>query len=280
MSAETSHHDRWSEDLLAQAQRALAVGPALCTCDGHYHTLWGSIRASGASNGLKSEELLLASLIGPYVRDGARVMIGGAADPGVACAIGRIYAPLMPELTLVDRCSASLELMRQFAATKDFICRTLKLDLLELDGGEQWEQIVLHYMPDFVEPQSHGRLFQSVASALVPGGIVICAAMTATEVVGDREHDVGGVYYDHTLKKVMDGPMAGVASSPDFQAMLRAYSTCWGQRRGNLPSHEQLIDSMRRTGLSILSVNDAPRKNRTVGGAALVDACSIIVAGK
>ena len=280
MSTETLDHDRWSEDLPAQALRALTVGRTLCACDGHYHTLWGSLRASGASNGLKSEEPLLASLIGPYVRDGARVMIGGAADPGVACAIGRIYAPLVPALTLVDRCGASLELMRQFAATKDFVCRTLKFNLLELDGGEQWDQIVLHYTPDFLEPERHGQLFQAVAKALAPGGTVMCAAMTATAVVGDREHDVGRFYYDYTLRKVMDGPMAGVASSSDFLTMLRAYSTRWGQRRGNLPSHEQLIDAIRSAGLCILSVNEAPRKHRTIGGAALVDACSIIVAGK
>jgi hypothetical protein len=280
MSTETSHHDRWSEDLPAQALRALAVGRSLCACDGHYHTLWGSLRASGASNSLKSEEPLLASLIGPHVRDGARVMIGGAADSGVACAIGRIYAPLVPELTLVDRCGASLELMRQFAARRDFVCRTLNLNLLELDGGEQWDQIVLHYTPDFLDPQRHGQLFQSVAAALTPGGIVVCAAMTATGVVGDREHDVGGVYYDYTLKKVMDGPMADVASSPDFLTMLRAYSTRWGQRRGNLPSQDQLTHSMRAAGLAILSVNDTPRKHRVIGGATLVDACTIIIAGK
>ena len=264
----------------AQARRALAVGQASCTCQGHYHTLWGSLRASAASNGLKSEEPLLASLIGPHVREGARVMIGGAADTGVACAIGRIYAPLMPALTLVDRCAAPLELMRQFAAAKDFVCQTLQRNLLELDGREQWDQIVLHYTPDFMEPQHHGQLFQSLARALTPGGIIVCAAMTATGVIADREHDVGTVYYDYTLEKVMNGPMREFAVSPEFQALLRAYSTRWGERRANLPSSMQLVDSMRGAGLSILSENSAPRKHRIIGGAALVDACSIIVAGK
>lgn len=280
MADQTSALERWSEDLPAQARRALAVGRALCACDGHYHTLWGTLRASGVSNSLKSEEPLLASLIQPYVRDGAQVMIAGAADPGVPCAIGRIYRPVMPELTLADRCEASLELMRGFAAGKHLVCRTLKLNLLDLDGSEQWDQIVLHYTPDFLDPPLHGRLFQTLARALRPRGTIVCAAMTATGVIGEREHELGGVYYDYTLKKVMDGPMAEIAESADFLDMLRAYSMRWGQRRTNLPSSEQLVHAMRNAGLSILSENGAPRQHRIVGGAVLVDSCSIIIAGK
>jgi SAM-dependent methyltransferase len=266
--------------LPAQARRAFAVGRALCACDGHYHTLWGTLRASGASNSLKSEEPLLASLIKPYVRDGARVMIAGAADPGVPCAIGRIYSPVMPALTVVDRCKASLELMRQFAATKGLVCRTLNLNLLDLDGSEQWDQIVLHHTPDFLDPPLHGRLFQALARALRPRGIVVCAAMTATSVIGEREHELGGVYYDYTLKKVMNGPLADIAAPAEFLDMLRAYSVLWGARRTNLASRAQLTGSMRDAGLSILSESSAPRQHRIVGGAALVDSCSIIIAGK
>lgn len=280
MIAETSHLDKWNEDLPLQARRALEVGRALCACDGHYHALWGSLRASGASNSLKSEEPLLASLIRPYVRDGARVMIAGAADPGVLCAMGRIYAPVMPSMTVADRCKASLELVRQFALAKDIACRTMNLNLLDLDGGEQWDQIVLHYTPDFLDPPLHGRLFHSVARALAPEGTVVCAAMTATGVIGERENDVGGVYYDYTLRKVMNGPMADIAASSEFLDMLRAYSTRWAQRRTNLPSSEALIDSIRSAGLSILDVSSTPRQHRMIGGAALVDSCSIIIAGK
>ena len=235
MADQLSTLERWSEDLPTQARRALAVGRALCGCDGHYHTVWGTLRASGASNSLKSEEPLLASLIKPHVRDGARVMIAGVADPGVPCAIGRIYSPAMPVLTVVDRCKASLELVRQFAATKELACQTLNLNLLELDGTERWDQIVLHYTPDFLEPPLHGRLFQALTRALRPEGIIVCAAMTATAVIGEREHEIGGVYYDYTLKKVMNGPMAEIAASDEFMDMLRTYSVLWGRRRTNVP---------------------------------------------
>jgi SAM-dependent methyltransferase len=270
----------WTEDLIWQAQRGLELGRVLCTCDGHYHTLWGTIRASGASNGLKSEEPLLTSLLRPFVRDGARVLIGGAADPGVLCTIGRIYAPVIPALTVIDRCKAPLELVRQFATMKGIVTKTLNLNLLDLDGREQWDQIVLHYTPDFVDPPLHGRLFKALARALAPGGIVVCAAMTATGVIGEREHEVGGVYYDYTLRRVLNGPMADIAASAEFQDMLRTYSVRWGQRRTNLSSHEQLTEAMGGAGLSLLSQNSAPRQHRTIGGSTLVDSCWIIIAGR
>ena len=131
----------WNEDLHWQARRGMELGHAYCTCEGHYHSLWGALRIAGVNNSLKGEEPLLASLVLPFLRDDARVMIGGSADPGVLCAIGRIYAPRMPAMTIIDRCKAPLALIREFVEGKGLECRTLNLDLLDLDEREQWDQI-------------------------------------------------------------------------------------------------------------------------------------------
>jgi acetyltransferase len=128
--------DAWSEDLLWQAQRALELGRTLCSCNGYYHALWGTLRATGVMGSLKSEETLLASLVLPFIRDHARVMIAGSADPGVLCAVGRVYGPRSPNITIIDRCAAPLQLIREFAAAKQLTCRTLNADLLELDGRD------------------------------------------------------------------------------------------------------------------------------------------------
>ncbi len=279
MAAETPAHERWTEDLPAQARRALAVGQALCACEGHYHTLWGCLRAAEVSNSLKAEEPLLASLIAPLVRDNARVMIGGSADPGVLCAIGRIFAPRFPANTIIDRCPAPLELIREFTAAKGFACRTVNFDLLDLDGSETWDQIVLHYTPDFLAPQIHGRLFRSLALSLAPGGALIFAAMTGTHVVGDHQHALGSVYFDYSLRAIQNSVLADLAESPEFLEMLKSYAARWAMRRMNLPKIEELRDSLDGAGLRIVSEHSSPRKHRVVGGATLVDSTSIIVAG-
>lgn len=271
--------DIWNEDLLSQARQAFAIGHTLCTCEGKYHLLWGSLRAAAVASGLRAEEPLLASLIGPFIRDDARVMIGGAADPGVMCAIGRIYAPMKPGMTIIDRCPAPLESIRHFAASKGIACRTLRLNLLDLDGSERWDQIVLHYTSEFVQTDFHDRFFRGLAQSLAPGGTLICAAMTGTRVAGDHSQALASVYFNYCLRALADSPLVELASTPEFTQALQTYATIWGRRRASLPSNEELHDSLIDAGLNILSERTTPRRMRFVGEAAIVDSSSIIVAG-
>jgi hypothetical protein len=278
MHPKTSTQDPWSEDLLEQARRAIVVGGSLCTCDGFYHALWSTFRAVKVSNSLKAEEPLLASLMTPFIRDGARIMIGGAADPGVLCAVGRIYAPRRPALTVIDKCRAPLELIREFAVHKRLTCETRNLDLVELDGGQQWDQIVLHYTPLFVERRLHGRLFRNVALSLSPGGTLVCAAMTSAKVDGDRRPELGSVFFSYGWKALQESPLADLARSPEFEQMFRSYAASWGMRRLGLTTSEALREALRGAGLRILSEHTTPRKTRVVDGAAIVDSNAIIIA--
>ena len=279
MPAEPLPPARWTEDLVWQARRAFAVGNALCTCEGNYHTLWGSLRAAEVANSLKAEEPLLASLIAPLIRGDVRVMIGGAADPGVLCVIGRIHAPRRPLMTVIDRCAAPLEIIREFTTAKGLACRTVNLNLLDLDGREQWEQIVLHYTSEFVETHLHGRFFKCLARSLARQGTLVCAAMTGTRVAGGHDHELGDIYFDYCLKALKDSPLADLAEVPGFAQSLRSYSARWGLQKANLPTSDELRDSIRASGLRILSENHTPRRRRFAGGAAIIDSSSLIVAG-
>ena len=231
MAAETQTHAMWTEDLVWQARRGFEIGSALCTCGGSYHTLWGSLRLSRITNTMIGEAGILASLVAPYVRDDARVMIGGSADPGVLCGIGRIYAPRMPILTVIDKCRAPLALIREFAAAKGLACRTLKRDLLDLTASEMWDLIVLHYTPDFVDPHLRGPLFRSVAGALAPGGILVCATMTGASLPFDKRPEMEAAYLAWAIAALNDTPMADVARTPGFEQQLRGYAACRTLRR-------------------------------------------------
>lgn len=96
MTAKAPAHEIWSEDLAWQAERGFELGGALCRCEGYYHTLWGSLRIAGLNNTMRGEAPILASLLAPFLRKDARVMIGGSVDPGVLCGFGRIYLPRVP----------------------------------------------------------------------------------------------------------------------------------------------------------------------------------------
>ena len=270
----------WTEDLAWQAQRGLELGSALCSCEGHYHTLWGSLRIAGLNNTMKGETPHLTAMMAPFLRDGMRVMIGGAADPGVLCGIGRIFSPRMPAFTVIDKCKAPLALIGEYAASRGIACRTLNMDLLDLDGSERWDQIVLHYTADFMDASVRAGLFRSLAASLVPGGTLVCATMTGASIPLDRQDGMAEAFYARAVAALKDTPMAAQAQTPEFEHKLRGYSACRTIRRLRLPTAEGICDLAQDAGLRVLQKHETARARRLLVGMDVVDTSSIIIASR
>jgi len=230
------------------------------------------------TDSLKSEESLLASLLSPLARDAARVMIGGSADPGVLCAVGRIYAAHRPIFTINDKCRAPLELIRQFALTKELTCRTLNQDILELDGREQWDQIVLHYTPDFIEAHRRPRFFDNLALSLAPHGTLICATMTGTKVRADRRHDLETAFLTYSRRALREFGLTFDAPGSQMEQELRGHAIGLTTRRLNLPTTDDLRTLLCGVGFEVLSENTTLRRQRFFQDADVIDSSSIIVA--
>jgi hypothetical protein len=273
-----SAQDLWNEDLAWQAQRGFELGNTLCACDGFYHALWGSLRLAGLNNTMKGEAPILASLLAPYLRDNARVMIGGSADPGVLCGIGRIYSPHMPAFTVIDKCRAPLALIREFAAARGLACRSLKRDLLELDGSETWDQIVLHYTPDFIEPRLRGPLFRSLAASLAPGGILVCAAMTGASIPFEKRPEMEAAFFTRAIAALKETPMADLARTPAFEQQLHSYTAGRTLRRLTLPTTDDICEFLHDSGLQVVDKHATSRARRLLVGMEVVDTSSIIIA--
>jgi hypothetical protein len=229
---------------------------------------------------MKGEAPILAAMMTPFLRDGARVMIGGSADPGVLCGIGRIYAPRMPVWTVIDKCKAPLAAIDDFSSAKGVACRTLNIDLLELDGSEQWDQIVLHYTPDFMEFDLRGRLFQSLAASLAPGGVLVCATMTGASVPVDRRPEMEAAFFARAVAALNDTPLAENAATPAFMEQLRAYTACRTRRRLMLPTADGVCELMHEAGLRVLEKHATARQRRLLVGMDVVDTSSIIIASR
>jgi hypothetical protein len=271
-------HDLWNEDLAWQAQRGFEIGNTFCECEGFYHALWGSLRIAGLNNTMKGEAPILASLLAPHLRDDVRVMIGGSADPGVLCGVGRIYAPHMPILTVIDRCQAPLALIGEFAAAKGLDCRTLKRNLLELDGSETWDQIVLHYTLDFIAPDLRSSLFRRLAASLAPGGILVCAAMTGAALPFDKKPEMEMAFFARAVAALKDTPMADLARTPTFEQQLRGYAAGRTLRRLTLPTTDDICELLQDTGFGVLERHATARARRLLVGMDVVDTSSIIIA--
>jgi hypothetical protein len=271
----------WREDLIWQAVRGAELGRKFCTCEGYYHCLWGLLRASGAMKGLSSEEQTLSDVMTPFIRRNARVLIGGSADVGVLCSLGRIYGSTKPEFTVVDRCRSPLELIGEFAAAKDIPCRTLKADIQELDGREKWEQIVLHYTANFVDADHREQFLGGIARALEPGGTLVCSIKTGEKVFADQRDTLEAGFLTRSrgdLEKFLSHRNIEI---PDLETMLHAYASAATTRRLNMSTLPEMQATLRNVGLRVLSVHSTPRTFRYYqdqGSGARVDSSTLMVA--
>ena len=271
----------WCEDLLWQAVRGAELGGKLCTCEGYYHRLWGLLRVSGGMKGLSSEEQLLSDVMAPLIGPNDRVLIGGSADAGVLCSIGRIYGPTAAAFTVLDRCRSPLELIREFAAARQVLCRTLNIDILELDGREKWDRIVLHYTTNFVDADHRKQFLGSVARALEPGGTLICSVKTGDRVFADQRETLEAGFLARSRGDLEDFLSQRRIEIPDIETMLRGYASAATSRRLNMSTLSEVQDTLRDVGLRMLSVHSTPRKFRYYQeeeSGARIDSSTLIVA--
>ena len=271
----------WCEDLLWEAVRGAELGRKLCTCEGYYHCLWGLLRASGAMKGLSSEEQTLSGVMAPFIRPNARVLIGGSADVGVLCSLGRIYGTNRAEFTVVDRCRSPLELIGEFAAARDIPCRTLNLDILDLDGSETWDQIVLHYTANFVDANHRKQFLGGIARALEPGGTLICAVKTGEKVFVEQRDMLEAAFLARSRGDLRQFLSDRRIEIPGIETMLLAYASAATARRLNMTTLSDMQEAIRHVGLRVLSVHSTPRTFRYYqdeGSGARIDSSTLLVA--
>jgi hypothetical protein len=272
--------DPWSEDLIWQARRGMELGRAHCACPGRYHWLYGTMRASGVVASLKSEEPRLASILRPLLRGGARIMIGGSADPGLFCALGRIHRSPGADITVVDRCGAPLALIGEFAQARGLRCRTRHGDLLDLDGREQWDLILSHYTLNFIEPQSRARFSAGLAAALAPGGALVCAAMTGKPITHDEKPMLAAAFVGRSHEA---WARIGLTSDDrsELEEILQIYAADTTAMRLIWPSADELHTHLSEAGLEIRSEQTITRDWSLFGRTDTerrIDTSSIIVA--
>ena len=269
--------------MLWQARRGMELGRIHCTCPGRYHWLYGAMRASGVVASLKSEEARLASLLAPLLRDGACIMIGGSADPGLFCAVGRISGSRAADITIIDRCGAPLELIREFAQAKALRCRTLNSDLLALDGHEQWDLIFVHYTLNFVEPRLRRRFFEALASALAPKGVLVCAAMTGEPISHEQQSDLAAAFTAQSRQALARTALAGDARSGEFERLLPVYAADTTAMRLIWPAAQELRALLHGVGLEVQNEDTITRDWSLFGRSDTgrrIDSSSIIVASR
>jgi hypothetical protein len=252
--------EAFQEDLLWQAHRALALGRELCSCAGRHHWSYAVLRAAGITSSVGAEEPLLTSLMAPLIRERARVMIGGSADLGLLCFVGRCAAARRPQITVIDRCRAPLALIEEFTASRNIECRTLLADLLTLNGREKWDAILLHHTSEFFDARARVRFFEAMAASLAPGGSLFCVTMTGQKLAPEKQAELETEFRDHSLNAFRRSPMALEERAPEFERLIGDYAKARAARRVGYPDDDELYELFRSARLRILSEHAMPVK--------------------
>ena len=275
--------DVWSEDLLWQARRGMELAAVHCLCPGRYHWLYGAMRASGVVASLKSERTRLASLLQPLLNGRPRIMIGGSADPGLFCAVGRISGSHDTDITIVDRCAAPLELIREFAQPRGLRCQTLQSDLLALDAHEQWDLVFVHYTLNFVEPRLRGRFLETLASTLAPGGVLVFAAITGEPITHHQQSGLAAAFAARARQALARTALADDAQTIEFRQLLQIYSADTTAMRLIWPAAEDVRVLIGDAGLRVLTEDTINRDWSLFGqteSSRRIDTSTIIVAAR
>lgn len=246
-----SRQEKWTEDLLWQASRGRALGHELCNCEGHYHTLWGALRACESVDSLQSEEPIFSPVISPFVKDESRLLIAGSADPGILCTLGRIAGSRQPNFTIVDKCEAPLALIEEFSAMRGAPCDTLHADILELDGCKVWDFIFVHYTHAFVAPSHQKRFFGALARSLAPGGTLACFTKANTRTEDITGQDYNRAWFTQSYNSLRESEFGSYWSKEELDEMLRAYVAAGAVRRRNFLTVEDIAKGLEATGLKV-----------------------------
>jgi hypothetical protein len=251
--------DAFREDLAWQAHRALELGRALCACEGHHHWSFAVLRATGITS-IGCEEPLLASLVTQLIGDRTSVMIGGSADLGLLCFVGRCAAARNPKITVIDRCRAPLTLIEEFTALRGIACRTLCANLLTLDGREQWDVIFLHHTAEFFGAPTRARFFERISASSAPGGHLVCATMTAQNLAPEKQSELEAEFRDHSVNAFRRSPLAARDDGPELERLLGDYAKARAVRRMGYPNDDEVYEDFRRARLRIVSEHALPVK--------------------
>ena len=252
--------EKWTEDLLWQAERGSKLGRELCSCEGRYHAVWGALRASGFLGSLHSEEEALAPTISPLIDDHTRLLIGGSADPATLCAIGRISKSTRLDITIVDQCEAPLALISEFAATKNISCKTIQANLLDFESSEKWNVIFLNYTLSFIEAHLRKKFFGQLANCLAVGGTLICLAKTGARTEDDQREELEAAWSHQALKALRNTKLDNALEPSELEATIRRYAAARTVRRFNIISAVEIEQLLLGVGLNSCSVKTTHRK--------------------
>jgi ubiquinone/menaquinone biosynthesis C-methylase UbiE len=236
---------RFTEDLRQLAAEACDVARRLCGSCKNFHLLWPYLRIAKASGGDVDEPLFRAALNRLLSGCGQKVLIAGAADTGLLAVVARA-ASSGPEIVVLDRCGAPLELCRRFANRWSLPIETLQMDLMELNVGSRFAVVVVHSLLQFIPTDRRVDVLSRLRRSLRPDGRLLIVFRTSKRIEGSLLREYRETYSKSLIKSLDKMKIPLPERREDFRRRVDKYSEERRTREGahqNRSDVEQLIEA-------------------------------------
>jgi hypothetical protein len=207
------------------------------------------LRAAGCKPQQQPEEAILLPLLSRLISDRTQLLVAGAADAGLLSMIGRALSEHVPDVTVLDHCRAPLQIVDDFARERQLPCTTLLADLVELEASSRWDVVLLHYTLLFIEPLQRGNVLRRLASALRPGGTLVCVIQTypaegsspGTKSPSKLVKD----FRERIDRAELDLPLDGA----ELDARIGDYVAASLDRKGSVPTVDEIKEHLSEAGV-------------------------------
>jgi SAM-dependent methyltransferase len=218
----------YTERLGDLAAQAYDLSGRLCGSCRDLHALWPYIRLSRSSTGLESEgselELALRELISSGLR---RILVAGSADTGLLALVARAGADQGVDIIVLDICESPLELCRRLASQWSMQIETRRQDLLELDGRQEFDLVLVHGTLHFISAGGRLGALTRIRRALRPGGRLVLMFNTSKPSTVDIDDNFHTGYAKTVLSELRRLHIA----LPDNEATIRKRLSDHSRRR-------------------------------------------------
>ncbi len=155
-----------------------------------YHGAWQTLRLLGIVTTLTQQADLYISALRPMIAAGGfkRVFLSGSADYGLLSVVLEAFSQegVVPDITVVDRCTTPLRLCRWYAERYGYTIETVQSDLAAFRDDEPYDFICVHSLLSCVPLEHHADIVATWHSLLRPGGILMMANNLYPGMVGRK----------------------------------------------------------------------------------------------
>ncbi|ROU03368.1 hypothetical protein [Histidinibacterium lentulum] len=221
-----------------------------------YHAVWPYLRLLDPPRGVDADRPVLEAVLDPLLFDGARVLLAGSADAGLADCVLEIAGERAIALTVMDLCATPLlqcETLLHGRARGGLTTR--RGSICVAPEAPDADLIVAHSVLSFLPASDLAAAGAALGESLLPGGrLVLTTGLGRAAPSFDAD-----TFGRHSLSRFAAASIALPESEAAFGVLLDDYARQRSRRASPFPDREGLCRWLAEAGLELETMRDLRR---------------------